>query len=84
MHEEQMTVDEVMALLNKKSGLMGVSEDSLDTRVLMKAYDSNAKAKLAMDMFTYRVRRRWAPILPLSVQLMRSCLAEESGKMGSL
>ncbi len=57
MHEEQMTVDEVMALLNKDSGLKGVSENSLDTRVLMKEYDSNAKAKLAMDMFTYRVRK---------------------------
>jgi acetate kinase len=34
-----------------------VSEDSLDTRVLMKEYDSNSKAKLAMDMFAYRVRK---------------------------
>jgi acetate kinase len=57
MREERMTVDEVMVLLNKESGLMGVSEDSLDTRVLMKEYDSSAKAKLAMDMFAYRVRK---------------------------
>lgn len=57
MREEQMTVEQVMDLLNKNSGLMGVSGDSLDTRVLMKEYDSNAKAKLAMDMFTYRVRK---------------------------
>jgi acetate kinase len=57
MHSEGMTIDEVMILLNKKSGLKGVSEDSLDTRVLMKVYDSNPKAKLAMDMFAYRVRK---------------------------
>jgi acetate kinase len=57
MHEEHMTIDEVMTLLNKKSGLKGVSEDSLDTRVLMKEYGSNPKAKLAMDMFAYRVRK---------------------------
>jgi acetate kinase len=57
MHEEHMTIDEVMTLLNKKSGLKGVSEDSLDTRVLMKDYESNPKAKLAMDMFAYRVRK---------------------------
>lgn len=57
MNEEQMTVDEAMTVLNKKSGLMGVSEVSLDTRVLMKEYDSNPKAKLAMDMFAYRVRK---------------------------
>ena len=52
-----MTIDDVMTLLNKKSGLMGVSGDSLDTRVLMKDYDSNPRAKLAMDMFAYRVRK---------------------------
>ena len=57
MHEEHMTVDDVMTLLNKKSGLMGVSQTSLDTRVLMKEYDSNPNAKLAMDMFAYRVRK---------------------------
>jgi acetate kinase len=57
MREEHMTVDEVMSLLNKKSGLMGVSELSLDTRVLMKEYDSNPHVKLAMDMFAYRVRK---------------------------
>jgi acetate kinase len=57
MHEEKMTVDDVMALLNKKSGLMGLSELSLDTRVLLKVYDSNPKAKLAMDVFAYRLRK---------------------------
>jgi acetate kinase len=57
MREEQMTVDQVMTLLNKESGLLGVSGRSLDTRVLMKEYDSNPKARLAMDMFVYRVRK---------------------------
>ena len=57
MREEHMTIDEVMILLNKKSGLMGVSEQSLDTRILMKQYDSNPRAKLAMDIFAYRIRK---------------------------
>lgn len=57
MREEHMTIDEVMTLLNKKSGLMGVSEISLDTRVLMKEYESNEKVNLAMNMFAYRVRK---------------------------
>jgi len=57
MREEHLTVDEVIGLLNKKSGLMGVSETSLDTRILMEEYDSNPKAKLAMNMFTYRLRK---------------------------
>jgi len=57
MQEEHMSIDEVMTLLNKQSGLKGVSELSLDTRVLMKEYDKNPKAKLAMDIFAYRVRK---------------------------
>jgi len=56
-HEEGMQIDEVMTLLNKKSGLLGVSGESLDTRVLMEQYDSNPRAKLAMDMFAYRARK---------------------------
>ncbi len=57
MHEEHMTVDDVMTLLNKKSGLLGVSQNSMDTRILMKKYDTDPKAKLAMDMFVYRLRK---------------------------
>jgi acetate kinase len=57
MRKESMSVDEVMALLNKDSGLLAVSEVSLDTRILMKQYDQNPKVKLAMDMFAYRVRK---------------------------
>ena len=57
MHEEKMSVDDVMGLLNKESGLQGVSEVSLDTRVLMEQYDQNSKVKLAMGMFAYRVRK---------------------------
>jgi acetate kinase len=57
MREEHMSVDEVMRMLNKGSGLMGVSGKSLDTRVLMKDYEANARVKLAMDMFAYRVRK---------------------------
>lgn len=55
MREANFTVDEVMTLLNKKSGLLGVSGESLDTRILMKHYDSNPRVRLAMEMFSYRV-----------------------------
>jgi acetate kinase len=57
MHEEHMSVEDVMTLLNKKSGLQGVSEVSLDTRVLLRKYDTNPRVKLAIDMFVYRVRK---------------------------
>jgi acetate kinase len=55
--EEHIEVDEVMTLLNKKSGLLGVSGKSLDTRVLMKEYGRDAEVTLAMDMFCYRVTK---------------------------
>ena len=55
MQDEAMSIEEVMTLFNKKSGLMGVSQVSLDTRILMRQYDTDPKVKLAMDMFCYRV-----------------------------
>jgi acetate kinase len=44
-----------LILLNKKSGLLGISNKSLDTRVLMKDYGSDPKVTLAVDMFSYRL-----------------------------
>ena len=55
MQVEAMSIEDVMTLFNKRSGLMGVSQVSLDTRILMRQYDANPKVKLAMDMFCYRV-----------------------------
>jgi len=46
--------DDVLDLLNKRSGLMAISGTSLDTRELVKRGDQ--AAKLAMAMFSYRVR----------------------------
>jgi acetate kinase len=53
--EEKMEMDDVMTLLNKKSGLFGISQKSLDTRVLMKDYGKDPQVTLAIDMFSYRV-----------------------------
>lgn len=45
-------------LLNKKSGLLGVSGISNDFRALRQAADDgNARAQVAMDMFAYRIRK---------------------------
>jgi acetate kinase len=55
MREEHMEMDAVLTMLNKKSGLLGISGKSLDTRVLMKDYDQDPRVKLAMEMFSYRV-----------------------------
>ncbi len=45
-------------MLNKQSGLLGVSGVSNDFRALREAAnDGNPRARLAMDMFAYRIRK---------------------------
>jgi len=52
------SVDEVDELLNRKSGLLGVSGISDDTRdILPKLRDGNQRAKLAIEMYADRVRQ---------------------------
>ena len=50
-----MTVSEVTSVLNKKSGVLGVSEISSDFRDLEAAAANDEKAKLALDMFNYSI-----------------------------
>jgi acetate kinase len=54
---ENLDIAGVMDLLEKHSGLLGVSGVSLDTRVLMRTYDTDPRVKLAIEMFAYRVRK---------------------------
>lgn len=51
-------IDRVEAILNKKSGLKGISGLSNDMRRLKKAAKKgNHRARLAIDIFTYRVKK---------------------------
>jgi len=53
-----LSAEEIDSLLNKKSGLLGVSGVSNDMRDIHKAADTgNKRAQLALDMFAYQVRR---------------------------
>jgi acetate kinase len=54
MHKLDITATDVLKLLNKESGLLGIDGQSFDTREL--AARSDAPAKLALEMFSYRVR----------------------------
>ena len=50
--------EEVDSLLNKKSGLLGVSGVSNDMRTLIEAArDGSDRAQLAIEMFAYRVKK---------------------------
>ena len=55
-NNENMTVSETLTLLNKKSGVLGISGVSSDIRDLdSAAAEGNERAKLALDMFNYGV-----------------------------
>ncbi len=58
MEKENKDIKEVNDLLNKESGVLGISGVSSDFRDLDKAAaEGNKRAKLALDMFTYSVKR---------------------------
>ena len=58
MHKEELTEHETNTMLNKHSGLFGVSGVSNDMLELEKAEaQGNERARLAIDMFSYRVRK---------------------------
>jgi len=58
MHKEDLSEQQATALLNKHSGLYGVSGLSNDMRELLAAEaDGNARARLAIELFCYRIRK---------------------------
>ncbi len=58
MQREGLSVEEMNDLLNKKSGLLGVSGVSNDMRDILKAIaGGNERAKLAYDIFEYRIKK---------------------------
>ena len=58
-HKENKTIDEIMTILNKKSGLLGMSGGiSSDFRDILAATDEgNKMAKATMDAFIYRIAK---------------------------
>ena len=58
MHKHGYDIDEMLNILNKKSGVLGVSGVSSDFRDLDTAADAgNARARLALDLFNYWVAK---------------------------
>ena len=52
---EGLTNDEMLTILNKKSGLLGLSTISSDMRDLLDVQDTNDHAKLAVKIFVNRI-----------------------------
>ncbi len=58
MGKEGLSISEVNTLLNKHSGLVGISGESSDMREIEQAMmEGDKKAKYAFDIFTYRIKK---------------------------
>lgn len=52
-----LSAAEMVQYLNKQCGMLGVSEKSSDMRDLASVYDTDPKAKLAVEMVAYRIKK---------------------------
>ena len=58
MRKDNISMEEMMTILNKKSGLLGISQKTGDVRDLkVLAAQGDKRADLALDMFAYRVKK---------------------------
>lgn len=58
MERENLGIHEMDKLLNKNSGILGISEISNDVREINSAIkEGNQQAKLAMEVFYYRIKK---------------------------
>ena len=57
-NKEKLSIDEMLNILNKKSGVLGLSEVSSDFRDLNEAAaDGNEQAKTTLEAYSYRVAK---------------------------
>lgn len=52
---EKIPLETVTEMLNQKSGLLGISEISSDMKTLLAEENNSSQAKLAIDLFCYRI-----------------------------
>ncbi len=57
MNQEELTMHEANTMLNKHSGIQGLSGISSDMREIEEEYDDNNRARLAFNVFCYRLKK---------------------------
>ena len=57
MRTERMTADDVERMLTRESGLVGVSGTTGDMRALLEREGADPHARLAVDIYCYRIRK---------------------------
>ena len=57
MNKEELTMHEANTMLNKHSGIQGLSGISSDMREIEEEFDENNRARLAFNVFCYRIKK---------------------------
>ena len=57
MNKEELTMHEANTMLNKHSGIQGLSGISSDMREIEEEYDDSNRARLAFNVFCYRIKK---------------------------
>lgn len=86
MRRENMSYDEMDAVLNRESGVLGISGISADMRdVLEAAGAGNAQAELAIEMYVYRVQKAigsyYAAMTRTDAVVMTAGIGENSAEL---
>lgn len=86
MRREHKSFDEMDAILNKQSGILGVSGVSADMRDVLEAASSgNELAELAIDMYVYRVQKTiggyYAAMTRTDAVVMTAGIGENSAEL---
>ena len=84
MRKEHVGVDKIEEWLNKESGLLGVSGRSHDTRELVPLVDTDERARLALEIFCYRIHKYIGAYLAALAGFKPSSSAAASGKIRRL
>ena len=86
MRREGISFDEMDSILNRESGVLGVSGISGDMRdVLDAARDGNERAELAIDMYVYRIQKAiggfYAAMTRTDAVVMTAGIGENSAEL---
>lgn len=89
MRREGKTFDEMDRILNKESGILGIAGESGDMRdVLAAAGTGNERAKLAIEMYVYRVQKAigsyYAAMRRTDAVVMTAGIGENSAELREL
>ncbi len=86
MRRENISFDEMDSVLNRESGILGVSGISADMRDVLDAMDEgNEQAQLAIDMYVYRIQKAiggfYAAMTRTDAVVMTAGIGENSAEL---